>query len=120
MNCEMSANNPLLSHKISTRDLYDVAWQQAEKLGGFDALFVNEQGYVTEGGRSSVFIKPSGSEEWLTPPLSAGVLPGVMRGALLTDPSLNAREANLSIQDILMAKEIMLSNALRGAIKAHF
>ena len=120
MNCEMSANNPLLSHKISTRDLYDMAWQQAEKLGGFDALFVNEQGYVTEGGRSSVFIKPAGSKEWLTPPLCAGVLPGIMRGALLTDPLLNAREANLTIQEVLNAKEIMLSNALRGAIKAHF
>ena len=119
-NCEINSSNPLLGHKISARDLYDAAWRQAVEMGGFDALFVNEQGYVTEGGRSSVFIKPSGSEEWLTPPLSAGVLPGVMRGALLTDPSLNAREANLSIQDVLMAKEIMLSNALRGAIKAHF
>jgi para-aminobenzoate synthetase/4-amino-4-deoxychorismate lyase len=43
-----------------------------------------------------------------------------MRKALLTDPAINAREANLTIQDVLMAKEIMLSNALRGTIKAHF
>ena len=57
---------------------------------------------------------------WLTPPVSAGVLPGVMREALLANPSLNAREANLTIQAVLNAKEIMLSNALRGAIKAHF
>jgi len=120
MNCEMSSSNRLLTHKVSARDLYDLAWQEAVKLGGFDALFVNEQGYVTEGGRSSVFIKLANSNEWLTPPLSAGVLPGVMRKALLTDPSINAREANLTIQDVLMAKEIMLSNALRGAIKAHF
>ena len=120
MNCEMRSDNPLLTHKVSTRDLYDLAWHEAVKLGGFDALFVNEQGFVTEGGRSSVFIKPVDSNEWLTPPISAGVLPGVMRKALLTDPSINAREANLTIQDVLMAKEIMLSNALRGAIKAHF
>ncbi len=119
-NCEINSNNPLLGHKISTRDLYDAAWQQAVKLGGFDALFVNEQGYVTEGGRSSIFIKPADGEQWLTPPVSAGVLPGVMREALLANPSLNAREANLTIQAVLNAKEIMLSNALRGAIKAHF
>jgi para-aminobenzoate synthetase/4-amino-4-deoxychorismate lyase len=89
-------------------------------LGGFDALFVNEQGYVTEGGRTSIFVKPRGSSEWLTPPVSAGLLPGVMRAALLANPSLNAREANLSINDVSMADEIMLTNALRGAIKAHF
>jgi para-aminobenzoate synthetase / 4-amino-4-deoxychorismate lyase len=120
INCEMSSSNPLLAHKVSTRDLYDLAWQEAVKLGGFDALFMNEQGFVTEGGRSSVFIKPAGSDEWLTPPLSAGVLSGVMRKALLTDPTLNAREANVTIQEVLNAKEIMLSNALRGAIRAHF
>ncbi len=120
MNCEMSSSNRLLTHKVNARDLCDLAWQEAVKLGGFDALFVNEHGFVTEGGRSSLFIKPASSIEWLTPPLSAGVLPGVMRKALLADPAINAREANLTIQDVLMAKEIMLSNALRGAIKAHF
>jgi para-aminobenzoate synthetase/4-amino-4-deoxychorismate lyase len=120
MNYEISSGNRLLTHKVSVRDLYDLAWQEAVKLGGFDALFVNEQGFVTEGGRSSIFIKLDDSNEWLTPPISSGVLPGVMRKALLTDTSINAREANLTIQDVLMAKEIMLSNALRGAIKAHF
>jgi para-aminobenzoate synthetase/4-amino-4-deoxychorismate lyase len=119
-NCVIHSGNPLLAHKVSNRDLYDAAWQQAVKLGGFDALFTNEDGFVTEGGRTSVFIKPANSDEWLTPPKSAGVLPGVMREALLTDSSLNAREANLTIEDVLTAKEIMLSNALRGAIKAHF
>ncbi len=110
----------LLCHKISKRDLYDQAWREAVKMGGFDALFTNEQGFVTEGGRSSVFIKPKGSSEWLTPPVSAGLLPGVMRAALLADPAMNARVASLTINDVSMADEIILSNALRGAIKAHF
>ena len=75
---------------------------------------------MTEGGRTSVFIKPLNSTEWLTPPLIAGLLPGVMRAALLADPQMNAREANLTIKDVSMASEIILSNALRGAIKAYF
>ncbi|MBU3557688.1 chorismate-binding protein [Polynucleobacter sp. Ross1-W9] len=116
----MFSGDALLRHKISNRTLYDEAWQKAVQLGGFDALFVNEQGFVTEGGRTSIFVKPQGSSEWLTPPVSAGLLPGVMRAALLADPSLNAREANLTINDVSMAEEIILSNALRGAIKAHF
>ena len=102
------------------RSLYDQAWQKALELGGFDAIFTNEQGFVTEGGRTSIFVKPQGSAEWLTPPLSAGLLPGVMRNALLADPHQNAREANLTIKDVSMADEIILTNALRGVIKAHF
>ncbi len=116
----MFSGDALLRHKIANRTRYDQAWQEAVKQGGFDALFVNEQGFVTEGGRTSIFIKPQGSTEWLTPPVSAGLLPGVMRAALLADPAMNAREANLTINDVSMAEEIILSNALRGAIKAHF
>jgi para-aminobenzoate synthetase/4-amino-4-deoxychorismate lyase len=116
----MFSKDALLRHKISHRTLYDQAWQKAVQLGGFDALFVNEQGFVTEGGRTSIFIKAQGSSGWLTPPVSAGLLPGVMRAALIANPTLNVREANLTIKDVSMAEEIMLSNALRGAIKAHF
>jgi len=115
----MQSNNPLLLHKTTQRSLYDLAWQKAVSLGGFDALFMNERGALTEGGRTSIFVRPPNSDEWLTPPLSAGVLPGVMRTAILRNPSLKAREANLTIEDVISANEIMLSNALRGMIKAH-
>ena len=112
------SGNVLLRHKVNCRTLYDQAWKLAESLGGFDALFINEQGFVTEGGRSSIFIKSG--DRWLTPPISAGLLPGVMRSIVLSDPQWNAHEANLTIEDVRDAKEIMLSNALRGLIPAHF
>jgi len=118
--CEMFSGDPLLQHKVSKRAIYDAAWQAATKLGGFDALFINEQGFITEGGRSNIFIKDGTSSQWLTPPVSAGLLPGVMRAAMLADPKMNAREANLTIKDVSMADEIILSNALRGLLKAHF
>jgi para-aminobenzoate synthetase/4-amino-4-deoxychorismate lyase len=117
---KMFSGDAVLRHKISNRSLYDLAWRTADRLGGFDALFTNEQGLVTEGGRTSIFVKPQGSSEWLTPPLSAGILPGVMRAAVLADPKQNAREASLTINDVSMADEIILTNALRGAIKAQF
>ena len=112
------SGNVLLRHKVNCRTLYDQAWKLAESLGGFDALFINEQGFVTEGGRSSIFIKSG--DRWLTPPISAGLLPGVMRSIVLNDPQWNAHEANLTIEEVRGAKEIMLSNALRGLIPAHF
>ena len=112
------SGNVLLRHKVNSRTLYDQAWKLAESLGGFDAVFINEQGFVTEGGRSSIFIKSG--DRWLTPPISAGLLPGVMRSIVLNDPQWNAHEANLTIEEVRGAKEIMLSNALRGLIPAHF
>jgi len=112
------SGNVLLRHKVTIRNVYDQAWRLAESHVGFDALFTNEQGYVTEGGRSSIFIKSG--DRWLTPPVSAGLLPGVMRSIILNDPQWNAHEINLTIDDVRNAKEIMLSNALRGLIPAHF
>jgi para-aminobenzoate synthetase/4-amino-4-deoxychorismate lyase len=112
------SGNVLLRHKVNHRPIYDRAWKLAEQQGGFDALFVNEQGLVTEGGRSSIFIKSG--DRWLTPPVAAGLLPGVMRSILLNDRQWNAHEANLTIDQVRHAKEIMLSNALRGCIPAYF
>ena len=114
------SGNPLLPHKSTHRRMYDDAWKAAVTKGGFDALFTNEQDFITEGGRSSIFIKTDKSDEWLTPPLSAGVLPGVMRASMLALPQWNIREVNLTVDDVLNAKEIMLSNALRGPISAYF
>jgi para-aminobenzoate synthetase/4-amino-4-deoxychorismate lyase len=119
-NNEISSKNVLAGHKISYRPIYDAAWKAAQELAGFDALLLNEHGFVCEGGRSNIFIKLAGSQEWLTPPLSAGVLPGVMRRIILSDPHMNAREVNLTIKDVSMADEIILTNALRGIIQAHF
>lgn len=115
----MRSHNPLLRHKVSVREIYDAAWHKAVELGGFDALFINEHGHVTEGGRTSVLIREDVNGPWLTPPLSAGVLPGVMRSVILADPSMNAREANLTITQVVNANEIMVCNALRGMIPAY-
>ncbi len=114
----MQSSNLLLAHKVNQRTVYDLAWKNSVALGGFDAVFLNEAGFVTEGGRSSIFILPKGSNQWLTPPLSAGVLPGVMRQCLLDDPQWNAREAMFTAADLVDAERILVCNALRGAVPA--
>jgi para-aminobenzoate synthetase/4-amino-4-deoxychorismate lyase len=114
-NTTMSSTDPLLGHKVTRRKLYDQAWLAAEKLGAFDALFINEQGFVTEGGRSNVFIKKDG--QWLTPPLTSGCLPGVMRSVVLSDAKYHAVEKNITPADVLSAEEVIFTNALRGIVK---
>lgn len=114
---EVSATEALfLKHKSSHRQIYDAAWKAAEQAGGFDYLFVNREAHVTEGGRSNLFVRIG--QNWYTPPLSDGVLPGIMRAILLEDQHLRAQEKSLAIEDVLMADEIMLCNALRGTLSA--
>jgi para-aminobenzoate synthetase / 4-amino-4-deoxychorismate lyase len=109
-----ASSDALLKHKTTRRDDYDRAWKTAEAQGAFDMLFTNERGELTEGGRSSVFVKLGG--KWFTPPVDAGVLPGVMRGVLLEE--LDARECTLDMDDLEQADELLISNALRGGIAA--
>ncbi|KVQ58897.1 chorismate-binding protein [Burkholderia territorii] len=109
-------DDALLVHKTTRRAEYDRAWQAAEALGGFDMLFVNERGEVTEGGRSNLFVKLDG--RWVTPPLSSGVLPGVMRGVLLDDRMFGAEERIVTLGDLARADALLLTNALRGALDA--
>ncbi|OTP69275.1 chorismate-binding protein [Caballeronia sordidicola] len=109
-----SSNDPLLEHKTTSREDYDRAWREAETHGAFDMLFFNERGELTEGGRSNVFLKRDG--RWKTPPLGAGLLPGVMRGVLLEE--LEAEECALTLEDLNRAEALMICNALRGAVAA--
>ncbi|MBU9416147.1 aminodeoxychorismate synthase component I [Burkholderia multivorans] len=112
----MRANDALLLHKTTRRADYDRAWQAAEALGGFDMLFVNERGELTEGGRSNLFVMLDG--QWVTPPLASGVLPGVMRAVLLDDRAFGAVERIVTRDDLARAQALLLTNALRGALDA--
>lgn len=105
-----------LLHKTTVRRHYDAAWRAAEAQGAFDMLFCNRQGELTEGARTNLFVKLAG--RWVTPPLAAGVLPGVMRAVLLDDPLWNAEEKNLTLDDLRVADEIIVCNSLRGAMRA--
>lgn len=115
-NVTMHSSDHFLRHKTSLRSVYDKGWQDAEAVGAFDTLFCNEHGELTEGGRSNVFVRLGG--RWFTPPLSAGLLPGVMRAVLMEDESLNITESSLTVADLHDAEEIRLCNALRGWILA--
>ncbi len=109
-------DDPLLGHKTTWRARYDRAIAAATRQGAFDMLFHNRAGWVTEGARSNIFLKLDGT--WVTPPLSAGVLPGVMRGVLLEDPAWGAREAPVTLADLDRAEAIRVCNALRGVREA--
>jgi para-aminobenzoate synthetase/4-amino-4-deoxychorismate lyase len=105
-----------LRHKTTVREHYAAAWRATEMEGAFDTLFYNAQGHLTEGTRSNVFVKIG--RRWYTPPLEVGLLPGVMRAVLLADPMWNASERRLTLDDLRLAEEIVVCNALRGVLPA--
>jgi para-aminobenzoate synthetase/4-amino-4-deoxychorismate lyase len=97
----------LLRHKVSWRDLYDAPHPGCDEL-----IFRNERGELTEGARSNIFIEHDGL--LLTPPLTAGLLPGILRADLIAQG--RAREATLMPGDLDGA--VWFGNSLRGLIRA--
>ena len=73
-------------------------------------IFRNERGELTEGARSNIFIERDGL--LLTPPLTAGVLPGILRAELMAQG--RAREAVLTPDDL--SGTVYFGNSLRGLI----
>ncbi|MES2757926.1 MAG: aminodeoxychorismate synthase component I [Pseudomonadota bacterium] len=111
------ADDLFARHKTSIRSRYDAAWRAAEQQGAFDTLFFNERGELAEGGRSNVFVRIGG--RWITPPLSCGVLPGVMRAVLLAAPAWKASEGIVTGDMLAAAEDIVVCNALRGPLRAY-
>jgi para-aminobenzoate synthetase/4-amino-4-deoxychorismate lyase len=105
-----------LRHKTSIRSRYDAAWRAAEAKGAFDTLFFNERGELTEGGRSNVFVRING--HWYTPPLSCGLLPGVLRAVILAAPAWKASERVITREMLAGAEDIVVCNSLRGPLRA--
>lgn len=104
-----------LMHKTTRRTTYDEEFAAAVQAGRFDALFVNESGEVTEGAITNVVIYCGG--KYLTPPVSCGLLAGVMRRRLLTDTEVKVEERILYPADILSAEAVFMVNSVRGVVQ---
>lgn len=101
-----------LRHKTTDRGFYCDARNAAEDAGAQEAVLVREDGLLTEGSWTSIFIERDG--RLLTPRASLGLLPGVLRRSLLE--SGKAEEANLTLDDL--SNGFLLGNALRGLMPA--
>ncbi|MDG5751822.1 aminodeoxychorismate synthase component I [Qipengyuania sp. XHP0211] len=102
-----------LRHKTSDRSFYDEARNVAWQRGAQEALFVREDGLLTEGSITNIFVRGEDGV-WLTPPASLGLLPGVLRQSLIA--SGEAREAELRIEDL--ENGFHLGNGLRLMLAA--
>ena len=111
--CETAVNskNPWLYYKTSKRDFYEYNWQNANKIGIDEVIFINENGHLTEGSRTNIFVD-MGDGILLTPPINCGLLNGVLRRELIETGK--AKEAIITPNDLQSAHKIYLGNSLRG------
>jgi len=113
----MDSQNLWLAHKTTNRAFLDAPRQRAAAEHGVDeVVFCNEEGSLTEGSITSLFIERDGV--LLTPPLEAGLLPGTLRAELIATGV--AREARLTLADLETADAVYLGNSVRGLMRAHW
>ncbi|MEM6907346.1 MAG: aminodeoxychorismate synthase component I [Pseudomonadota bacterium] len=112
----LDASDWRLAHKTSDRGFYDDGLAAARSMSAHEAVLVREDGLVTEGCWTSVFVLESGDPDGLllTPPTALGLLPGVLRAFLIEKERV--REAQLTLDDL--AGGFLLGNAVRGLFPA--
>jgi branched-chain amino acid aminotransferase len=110
-------NHPLaLNPMIKSNNLLNnaLAMQEALRHGGEEALMRNQAGELVECSQSNFFVVREG--EVLTPPLAAGLLPGITREFVLElagDLGMSARETTLRPEDLDTAAEAFITGTTR-------
>ncbi len=97
-----------LYHKTTHRSVYAAA--EAERVDCDEVVLWNERGEITEGTIFNVAVERNGV--WVTPPVSCGLLGGVLRGVLLERGELV--EGVISVEELRAAGRFRLLNSVRG------
>lgn len=98
-----------LRYKTTDRRFLDHARLQED---AYETIFVDQEGMLTEGSRTSLFVERDG--RLLTPPLSRGLMPGILRAKLIEEG--RAEEAELTPADLEAG--FFIGNVVRGLIPA--
>lgn len=104
----ISPDDPRLRHKTSDRAFLEDARRAA---GTFEVLFMREDGLLTEGSFTSIFVPREGR---LLTPRAGSLMPGVLRERLIETGQ--AYEGDVRLVDL--AGEFFIGNSLRGLIPA--
>ena len=104
--------------KPMERSAWDAALRRAQEAGAQQAVLADTAGEVVDGSTASVWAVMGGVLH--TPP-SPRAIPGVARAWLLENAGeldLRAEVTRLRAEDLALAEEVFLTNALAGAVAA--
>ena len=88
-----------------------LAYQAAKDAGAYDAIFVTNDGVVTEATAANIFMVSKGA--LVTPPKCASLLPGVTRDKILhagAAAGIAGREEKIQKEDLFAAEEVFLTS----------
>jgi branched-chain amino acid aminotransferase len=80
-------------------------------LGADEAVVCNEKGKVCEGSVTNLLLRIENT--WITPPISDGVLPGVMRALVIEYCGVSVR--SIDVSEIPLVQSAFLLSSLRIA-----
>ncbi|TPP11970.1 aminotransferase class IV family protein [Rhizobium glycinendophyticum] len=108
------SEDSLFRHKTTRREPYEAARAEFSKDEADEVILLNERGEVCEGTITNIFAEAADGM-LLTPPLTSGLLPGVLRAELIRERK--ARGEVLKLDD-LRHRRLFVGNSLRGLIPA--
>ena len=111
---KVNSAEPLLRHKTTNRTIYDRARERYDP--STDVILINERGEITETTIANIAVLRN--EQWITPKLSCGLLPGTMRAQLLDEGKII--EGIIDSDDLVPGEPIRYFNAVRGVFDTRF
>ncbi|MEO4001615.1 aminotransferase class IV family protein [Mesorhizobium sp. CAU 1732] len=111
----LASSDGLLRHKTSRRAVYETARGEFPIHDADEVLLRNERDEICEGTITTIFAVLDDGKLY-TPPLSSGLLAGVLRAEMIA--SGFAEERVLTVSDLTGAEALFVGNSLRGLIPA--
>lgn len=112
-----SDGGPALGAKASNYLASLLALDDTRRRGLQEAILLGERGEVLEGATSNVFAVRDGA--LATPPLSAGILEGITRRAVIelaSEIGITCQERELFPSDLESADEVFLTSSVRELV----
>ncbi len=106
----LNAKSPLQRVKSTSYGEYLMAYRYAQERNADDALLFNTSDQVMEASTANIIALIGG--KWVTPPLSAGPLPGITRELLMEWGLISERE--LIFEELARCESIGLISSLRS------
>lgn len=102
--------------KTTNRKMYDEEYEKYNSKGFYEIIYLNEKNEITEGSRTNIFLNDGNI--WSTPSLDSGALPGIFRQQFIHQCP-ETLEKILRVEDLFNAKELLLTNAIRGKLNVN-
>ena len=110
--CRLDERTPLAGHKTHNYTENILAVREARGLGCYDAARFNSKGVLAEAAMSNLVFLAEG--KLCSPAVSTGLLPGVVRQALID--GLDVELGEFSFEDLKSAESIYLTNSSVGVL----